>query len=88
MTKGDLHGFTIPNWALCYFINADSSDLSDEELQQLRTFEDKISNEYGNASFMLGDEEDDLGFCHVNDIDNLGSNCTMLYLRPTNSDNK
>lgn len=85
-TSDDLLEFTIPEWALSTLINGDSSGNSDEDDQKIDAFVNDTVAEYGNANFMLGDMEgkDDLGFCRSNDIDNLGSDCYRLYLRPSN----
>ena len=82
----DLLEFTIPEWALSTLINGDNSGNSDEDDQKIDAFVNDTVAEYGNANFMLGDMEgkDNLGFCRSNDIDNLGSNCYRLYLRPSN----
>jgi len=85
-TNDNLLDFTIPEWALSTLINGDSSGNSDEDDQKIDAFVNDTVAEYGNANFMLDDIEgkDNLGFCHSNDIDNLGSNCYRLYLRPSN----
>jgi hypothetical protein len=82
---GDLLEFDIPEWALSSLINGDDSGLEDEDIQKINTFVQKVENQYGNAHFMMNDieGEDNLGFKHSNDIDNLGSNVYRLYLRPS-----
>lgn len=83
-TDDDLLEFTIPNWALSSLINGDDSGLEDEDIEKIDRFVDKTSKKYGNANFMLSDEDEmDLGFRYSNDIDNMGSECSLLYLRPT-----
>lgn len=82
-SKDELIDYTIPEWALSALINGDESGLNDEEQEKLDMFCKKVADEFGNASFMLGDDDDDLGFKHSNDIDNLGSNCTTLYIKPS-----
>lgn len=80
----DLVEFEIPNWALSALINGDESGLTDEDQEKLNAFVDDVVSKYGNAHFMMGDEsETDLGFRHSNDIDNLGNDCTMLFIRPS-----
>lgn len=81
----DLLEFTIPSWAMTTLINGDNSGNSDEDDQKIDAFVNNVVAKYGNAHFMANDMEgeDDLGFCHSNDIDNLGSNCYRLYLRPS-----
>jgi hypothetical protein len=83
--NNDLLEFTIPSWAMSTLINGDSSGNSDEDDQKIDAFVNDTVAEYGNANFMLSDMEgkDDLGFCRSNDIDNLGSDCYRLYLRPS-----
>ena len=87
--KEDLIDFDIPEWALPALINADESGLTDEDQQELNTFVNRIVKQYGNANFMLGDidGEDNLGFKHSNDVDNLGNNVYRLYIRPTKEQN-
>lgn len=73
--------FRIPNWALCYFINADLDGLTDEDIEKIKTFEARIVKKYGHCMFSLQDEDKgNLGFCWSNDLDNLGSDCTELIL--------
>ncbi len=81
----ELLEFTIPSWAISTLINGDNSGNSDEDDQKINAFVQDTVEEYGNANFMLGDMEgkDDLGFCRTNDIDNLGSDCYRLYLKPS-----
>lgn len=85
----NLIDFDIPTWAVPALINADESGLSDEDQVKLNAFVQDVVNKYGNANFMLGDieGEDDLGFRHSNDIDNLGSDVYRLYLNPTKNIN-
>ena len=76
--------FRIPNWALCALINGDYSGMDEQDEAKLNSFIDKIVRNHGNAHFMLSDEQHmNLGFCYVNDIDNLGSDCSKLLLLPT-----
>ena len=81
----DLIDYTIPSWAISSLINGDDSGLNDEEIEKINNFTAKVVANHGNANFMLGDSEgdDNLGFCHFNDIDNLGDNCETLYIRPS-----
>jgi len=78
--RDDIIEFTIPDWALSPLINGDYSGLSDDDEEKLKDFVNDTVNKYGNAHFMDGDK--DLGFCPRNDIDNLGSDCHKLLLRP------
>lgn len=84
---GDLIDFSIPDWAGSYLINGDPSGLEDEDIEKVDRFVDRIVAKYGNANFIMPntDDEMDLGFCHTNDIDNLGSDCIKLYIRPDES---
>ena len=87
--SGNIVDFTIPDWAVSALINGDDSGLTEEDIDKIQNFVEYVSHEYGNANFMLDsgqDEKNDpsnLGFLHYNDIDNLGSNCVKLTLRPT-----
>lgn len=83
-TDDNILEFTIPNWALSSLINGDDSGNEDDDIEKINAFTERIVNKYGNAMFMLPDEEDmDLGFRYKNDIDNLGSDCSLLLLNPT-----
>lgn len=75
--------FRIPTWALTAIVNNDIDTLNEEEEVKLDKFLNALVAEYGNAHLMLGDEDDKLGFCHSNDIDNLGCDCETMYLIPT-----
>lgn len=81
----DLIEYNVPEWAMSSLINGDDSGLSEEDIEKLNSFVKDVSNEHGNASFMLGDieGEDDLGFRHSNDIDSLGSNVYRIYIKPS-----
>ena len=80
----DVIEFTIPSWAVSTLINGDSSGLEDEDEEKLDKFTERTVRDYGNANFMLPNDEDlELGFKISNDIDGLGSDCVMLLLRPS-----
>jgi hypothetical protein len=83
--KDDLIDYDIPEWALSSLINGDDSGLEDEDIEKINKFNQKVISQYGNANFMMGDMEgeDNLGFMHSNDIDNLGSNVYRLYIKPS-----
>jgi hypothetical protein len=80
----DLLEFTIPDWALSSLINGDDSGLEEEDIEKIDKFVNRIVEKYGNALFILPYEDEmDLGFQGYNDIDRLGSDCSLLYLRPS-----
>lgn len=83
--KEDLIDFVIPTWALSYIVNNDPSGLEDEDIEKVDKFVDRLVRLYGNGNLMLGDSEgeDNLGFKHKNDIDNMGAECERMYLKPT-----
>ncbi len=83
--ENDLIEYEVPEWSLSALINGDYSALSDEEENKLNKFIKQVSSKHGNANFMLGDIEnkDNLGFKHKNDIDNLGSDVYVLYIKPS-----
>lgn len=82
--NSNLLEFSIPDWALSSLINGDNSGNSDEDNQKINDFVSKTVSNYGNANFMIDDlDKDDQGFRHSNDIDNMGTNCYKLYLRPS-----
>jgi len=82
--KEDLVDYDVPEWAMSALINGDLSGLEDEDIQKINSFTESVAKAHGNAHFMLGDidGEDNLGFKHYNDIDNLGSNVYRLYINP------
>jgi len=80
----DLLEFTIPDSYITSLIYGDDSGLEDEDIEKIDKFVERIVEKYGNANFMLPEEDKmDLGFQPYNDIDRLGSDCSLLYLRPT-----
>lgn len=82
--ENDLIEYKIPQWAVAPLIYSDYSALSDEDEEKINKFSDEVVNEFGNALFMLpSDETLDLGFCPTNDIDNLGSDCVRLFIKPS-----
>ena len=89
-SKEDLIDYDVPEWSLSALINGDYSGLSDEDESKLNKFIQSVVSEYGNAHFLLGDNdgEDNLGFMYRNDIDNLGSNVYRVYINPSNLQTK
>jgi len=82
----ELIEFDIPNWALSPLINGDESGLSDEEQEKLDAFVQDVVSKYGNANFMLANEDElDLGFLRSNDIDNLGGEASRLLIKPSSN---
>lgn len=63
---------TLPNWTLCPLFNNDVSALTTEELHQLKHLAEWLNAE-GYRGIPIDCE--DLGFCHTNDISNLGNDC-------------
>jgi hypothetical protein len=85
----ELIEFDIPNWAISPLINGDESGLNDEEQERLDAFVQDVMSKYGNANFMLADENElDLGFLRSNDIDNLGGEASKLLIRPSSGMNE
>jgi hypothetical protein len=76
----ELFEYEIPNWAVAPLINGDFTGLSDEDESKLTKFMDEVVEDHGNALFMLGDKSDESSFSPSNDIDNLGSDVTVLYI--------
>lgn len=62
----DVLKFEIPEWALCYLINADASGLSDEEIAKV----DRFVEHEGIVSVCCPDG--DGYFARYNDIENVG----------------
>ena len=82
----ELIEFDIPNWAISPLINGDESGLNDEEQERLDAFVQDVMSKYGNANFMLADENElDLGFLRSNDIDNLGGEASRLLIKPSSN---
>lgn len=80
--EDDLVDFEIPSWAVSALINGEYDGLEDEDISKLKRFTQDVVNRFGNANFISGDMdgEDNLGFKHSNDIDNLGSDVYRLYI--------
>lgn len=76
--------YTVPTWTLSALINADLSGLTEEDIESLDKFIERVSEDHGNAIFMLGDESENSWFSWSNDFDKLGSEVTKLYLLKTN----
>ncbi|MCX8483089.1 MAG: hypothetical protein ORN50_05870, partial [Crocinitomicaceae bacterium] len=81
--SNELIEYTIPTWAVSSLINGDDSGLEDEDIEKIDGFIQKVVNRDGNALFMLGDKSEESDFSPYNDIDNLGSDVTTLYIRPS-----
>jgi hypothetical protein len=87
-TDDDLIEYTIPTWALGYLINDDVEGLTDEEIESVNKLIDKVYKEFGNASFMLGNDDESV-FSYSNDIDSSGTEVIKLFILPSkNSDDK
>lgn len=81
--EDELIEYTIPTWALSSLINGDDSGLKDEDIEKIDKFVAEVVDTYGNANFMLGEESEESHFSYFNDIDSLGSDVTILYIRPS-----
>lgn len=80
--KYEQHEYTIPSHSLGYFINGDMDGYTDQDLQEFKEFEQKLIKRHGNANIRLMDEEQgEAGFCHSNDLNNLGGDCTNVIVR-------
>ncbi len=79
----ELVEYSIPTWAVSSLINADDSGLEDEDIEKINKFVDKVVATHGNAFFMLGEKSEESNFEFYNDIDRLGSDVTILYIRPS-----
>jgi hypothetical protein len=82
----DLIEYIIPTWAVGSLINVDDTGLTDEEVEKIDRFVDKVVEQWGNALFMLGDDDDSESyFSYSNDIDNMGSEVMKLFILPSNN---
>ncbi len=87
----DLIEYIVPSWTLGALINGDYSGLTEEEEASLERFTDMVVSRHGNAFFMQagnGGEDDgsiggSMGFRYSNDVDNLGSDCYKVLIRPS-----
>lgn len=83
--KEDLIDFIVPQYYASALINGDFSGLESDDEQKLNSFIDNVQRKFGNANFMLGDEDDmDLGFMSRSDVDNLGADMMRVYVNPSN----
>ena len=81
--KDDLIDFVVPQHYGSALIDGDFSGLEDEDEEKLNEFIDDVLKKFGNANFMLGDDEDmDLGFMTRSDIDNLGGDMMRVFIKP------
>ena len=77
--KPEVYKFIVPTWSLAYIFNSDNSGLTSNEINLI---EEKLS---GFTCFSC---DSNTFFSHTNDIDNLGSECTVLTaLKYNNSNN-
>lgn len=69
--------FKIPSHLACYVANDDSSNLTDDEIEEYNNFLDKIKklDNFELQHVSIGEE---LGFYHSNDINSLGDDCVEL----------
>lgn len=86
-SKDDLIDFVVPQHYASALIDGDFSGLGDEDTEKLNSFISDVQRKFGNANFMLGDDEDmDLGFMTRSDVDNLGADMMRVYVNPNNSE--
>lgn len=70
---------TVPNWALSIIANADYSGCSEEDIKAFEAWEQSIKNAHGkDAQIIVGDN--DLGFCHSNDVDDYAGDCHEVII--------
>jgi hypothetical protein len=81
--SNELVEYVVPTYYVSSLINGDDSGLEDEDIEKIDKFIQKVLNRDGNALFMLGDKSEESDFSPYNDIDNLGSDVTTLYIRPS-----
>jgi hypothetical protein len=79
--KFEQHEYTIPSHSLGYFINGDMDGYTDQDLQEFKSFEQKLIKRHGNANVVLMDEQQgEAGFLFRNDINTLGADCTNVIV--------
>lgn len=76
------HEFIVPTPYLHSLIYGDDSALEQEDIDKIEKFIEKIVKKFGHARFTIDDIEgaNNLGFQPFNSIDNLGSDCSKIYL--------
>ncbi len=70
--------YSIPSWALPALINGDWSGLELEDCEKLENWMRKESAKHSRFYAIAPNESHELGFCHTNDIDNLGADCVLV----------
>ena len=75
--KYEIVEMIVPNWTLGALINGDMTGLTDDEYTQVDIFVNETVDAYGNGFFIFKEE---VGFCHRNDMDNLGSDCSKVMI--------
>ena len=69
--------FTVPSSFLCALINGDISGMNDSDIAAIDRFTMETINMHGNALFIW---REDIDFRPYNDIDNLGSDCSIVII--------
>lgn len=69
--------FTIPVYYLPYLFIGDLDGLTDDEINDIQSFEQSCVEIYGVGHFAT--ENEDTYFSSINDINRLGSECKDVY---------
>mgnify|MGYP001268901964 CR=1 FL=1 len=77
----------IPEYLVCYLINGDSRNLSDEEIEEVREFENSFLKEYKAKSlhYSLKDINESPFFTKTNSINNVDCNCYTFIVTLINN---
>lgn len=84
--KFETYEYTVPTWSLSIIANADSSGLEDEDIEAFEQFETELLAVHGKGYQLIATEQD-LGFCHSNDVDGYAADCHQaLVLVPVSEE--
>ena len=84
VTKTKIYEFQLPTWAVCYFANGDIEGLTDEDIQNVKDFENELIEEQReiNAEHFTLEYPDNIDyekyFSYFNCLNNLGSDVIDL----------
>ena len=79
MQSIEQYEYRLPVWAICPLVNADNDGLTDNDIVQLKMFENELNGlvselNANHYTIDYGNDDNEPYFSHTNDIDNLGGN--------------
>lgn len=72
--------YLVPTWALAALAYGDTDHLSQEDIELIEKFEERITQECGSDYIVDFRFDEDSQFYHDNDLSNQGANCIEMLV--------